>query len=167
MRPRQYAVAIAVTAFVGAASELPARADDYVSYPSNHEPLVRERVVTTEPNMPMIGTGVVTFAIPYTVSVVVGVTSRVDADRYLFIPIAGPWIDFARRPGCSAYADCGGETAAKVGLGFDGVFQAIGAIAIVSGFVWRRNVVVKERLSFVVAPYAGPLSNGVVAMGRF
>lgn len=122
------------------------------------------------PNRPLIASGFITFGIPYTVSVFVGATSNRDADRALFIPLAGPWIDLATRGDCGQLlGGCGNETAAKAGLIVDGIFQGIGAITMVSGFLWRSERVVVVRHAGVdwVAPWLNGQGAGVSAVGHF
>lgn len=147
------AIALGVAAFAGTASA--------------EGTVVRERTVTTVPNRPLIWSGVFTLGISYGISAVVGATSNTDADRYLFIPVAGPWIDFASRAGCPGTGSCAGETAAKVGLVIDGIFQGIGAISIVSGFLWRRQVVVRDTAAIHVMPYTGAHGSGLMLTGTF
>lgn len=136
---------------------------------SNAETVVVEReTVQSVPNRPMIVSGVLTFGISYGISVIVAATSGSDADRLLLIPIVGPWADLGARQSCPITAlSCGHETAAKVGLVFDGVFQAIGALSIVGGFLWRRDVVVTRTTSIQISPFAGPMGSGLMVNGRF
>ncbi|MGO9839272.1 MAG: hypothetical protein ACLP1X_34250 [Polyangiaceae bacterium] len=100
-------------------------------------PVQTERTTSqaTGPSMAMVGSGVGIFALSYLPAVVVGATSGLNADRALFVPIAGPWIDLTQRPGCAPGVSCNGEDTAKVFIVVDGVFQAIGALTIIGGFL--------------------------------
>src|ERR1700677_1361026 len=100
-------------------------------------PVVTEQTTSqaSGPSWAMVGSGVVIFGLSYVPALVVGASSSLGADQALFVPIAGPWMDFAQRPGCPAAGSCNAETTNKVLLAVDGVFQAIGAITIVSGFL--------------------------------
>jgi hypothetical protein len=89
----------------------------------------------TGPSMEMVGSGIGTFAVSYLPAVVVGVTSGLDADRTLLVPLAGPWMDLTQRPKCGPVVSCNAEDTAKVLLITDGIFQAIGALTIVGGFL--------------------------------
>ncbi len=89
----------------------------------------------TGPSWAMVGSGAVIFGLSYIPAVIVGGASNLDADRALFVPLAGPWIDLAQRPGCPSTGSCNGETTNKVLLVTDGVFQAVGAITLVGGFL--------------------------------
>jgi hypothetical protein len=128
---------------------------------------------STGPNMEMVGSGIGTFAISYLPAVVVGATSGLDADRTLFVPVAGPWLDLTQRPHCGLVVSCGSEGAAKVLLITDGVFQAIGAISIVGGLlttthetrtVHAADVGPTVRISPASVGWQG---YGVVALGTF
>ncbi|HEY4105392.1 MAG TPA: hypothetical protein VGM44_15950, partial [Polyangiaceae bacterium] len=52
------------------------------------------------PSRAMLGSGIATFGISYGVAAVVGVTSSLDADRRMIVPIAGPWMALSGRGGC-------------------------------------------------------------------
>ena len=61
---------------------------------------------------------------------------RNSADRRLAVPIIGPWLDIADRGGCPVSAQsCDNETTNKILLVGDGVLQAVGTIAFVTGFL--------------------------------
>jgi hypothetical protein len=83
----------------------------------------------------MVGSGLAIFGLSYTPVTVVGASSGLNADRSLFVPLAGPWIDLTQRPGCAPGTSCNGENTDKVLLVVDGIFQGIGALTIVGGFL--------------------------------
>jgi hypothetical protein len=127
----------------------------------------------TGPNMAMVGTGIGTFTLSYLPAVVVGATSGLDADRTLFAPLAGPWLDLSQRPHCGLVLSCGAEGTTKVLLVTDGVFQAIGAISIVSGFLITtpetrtvRAVATAPTLQISPARVGGK-GYGLLALGTF
>jgi hypothetical protein len=104
----------------------------------------QQRSVVTEettsqasgPSMAMVGSGIVIFGLAYVPAVVVGSSSGLDADRTLLVPVAGPWIDLTQRPtSCSGGSACNQENTNKVLLVTDGVFQAIGVLTTVGGFL--------------------------------
>ncbi len=106
--------------------------------PPGPTPVVTEQTTSqaSGPSWAMVGSGVVILGLSYVPALVVGSSSGLDADRSLFVPLAGPWIDLGQRPGCpGGGASCNAETTNKVLLVTDGVFQAIGAITIVGGFL--------------------------------
>jgi hypothetical protein len=127
----------------------------------------------TGPSMAMVGSGIVIFGLSYVPAVVVGSTSGLGADRSLLVPLAGPWIDLTQRPGCPAQGSCNGETTNKVLIAVDGVFQAIGAITIVGGFLTTahetKTVQQSADLSptLKVSPAQMGSGYGLLAIGTF
>ena len=140
-------------------------------------PVVTEKTTSeaTGPSMAMVGSGVVIFGVSYLPVLVVGATSGLDADHTLFVPIAGPWIDFAQRPGCSPASQCNGENTDRVLLALDGVLQGVGALTIVGGLlttahetktVRTARTIDVPRLRLAPARF-GSGAYGVVAAGAF
>jgi len=106
--------------------------------------------------------------------VVVGASSGLNADRTLFVPIAGPWIDLTQRPGCAPASSCNAENTAKVGLVIDGVFQGIGALTVLGGFLTTAHETKTVQTSAALHPtvritpsQVGPTGYGMVALGIF
>ena len=128
---------------------------------------------STGPSMEMVGSGIGTFALSYLPAVVVGATSGLVADRTLFVPLAGPWMDLTQRPRCGPIVSCNTEDTDKVLLITDGVFQAIGAISIVGGFLTTTRETRTVRAADVrptlrIAPASvGGKGYGVMALGSF
>ncbi|HEX3771354.1 MAG TPA: hypothetical protein VHV30_10835, partial [Polyangiaceae bacterium] len=90
----------------------------------------------TGPNRRLIGSGLVTFGVSYIPALIVAGTSDVSADHHLYVPIVGPWLDLGDRPECGAgHIGCDTETTNKVLLVVDGLFQGIGAVTTVWGFL--------------------------------
>jgi hypothetical protein len=127
----------------------------------------------TGPSLPMVGTGVGIFALSYIPAVVLGATSGLNADQTLLVPVAGPWIDLTQRPGCAPNTSCNSENQAKAFLVIDGVFQLIGALTLVGGFLGPAHEAktvraAKLRPTLDVAPARlGAGGYGMVALGRF
>ncbi|MGH7434385.1 MAG: hypothetical protein ACRENE_01790 [Polyangiaceae bacterium] len=140
-------------------------------------PVVVEKTTTqaTGPSMIMVGSGVIIFGLAYLPAVVVGASSGLDADHTLFVPIAGPWIDFAQRPGCSPASQCNAENTNKVLLATDGIVQALGALTVIGGFLTPAHETTRVRsrrsapaLTLHVLPaQVGASGYGVVALGDF
>jgi hypothetical protein len=109
----------------------------------------------TGPNRAMLSSGLVTFGISYGVGVVVASESNHYGDTHLFVPIVGPWIDMADRGSCgpATSAACDNETANKVGLAVDGVFQAIGALSVIASCLYPEE---DHRVAGVVVGKAAP-----------
>lgn len=133
--------------------------------------VVRERAVTTTPNRSLLHSGVVTLGLFYVPSVIVAVESPLTVDNHLFIPVAGPWLNYAKRD-CPT---CEHETLNKVMLVTDGVFQGIGALNIVGAFLFPETHVATARgktapaqaTTLRVTPARLEGKYGVVASGTF
>jgi hypothetical protein len=128
----------------------------------------------TGPSMAMVGSGVVIFGLSYLPVVVAGATSGLNADRTLFVPIAGPWIDLTQRPGCSPASTCNAENTAKVALVVDGIFQGIGVLTILGGFLTTAHETKTVQRSADLHPtlhltpaQVGNGGYGMVALGTF
>jgi hypothetical protein len=128
---------------------------------------------STGPSTAMISSGIGTFTLSYLPAVVVGATSGLGADRTLFVPVAGPWMDLTQRSRCGPIVSCNAEDTDKVLLVTDGVFQAIGAITIVGGFLTttheRRTVRAADlRPTLRISPArVGGRGYGLMALGSF
>jgi hypothetical protein len=144
------------------------------------EAIVRTPVTTetttseaTGPSMTMVGSGVVIFGLSYIPAFIVGVSSGLDADHTLLVPLAGPWIDFGQRPGCSPATQCNTENTNKVLLATDGVFQAIGALTVVGGFLTPAHEETRSKrgvagLTLHLSPaQVGSSGYGMLASGTF
>jgi hypothetical protein len=138
-------------------------------------PVVIEKTTSqaTGPSMLMVGSGVIIFGLAYVPAVIVGASSGLDADHSLFVPIAGPWIDFVQRPGCSPASQCNAENTNKVLLATDGVVQALGALTVIGGFLTpaRETTRVRSmkaaRILRLLPAQVGGSGYGVVALGDF
>ena len=128
------------------------------------------------PNRYMIGSGLVVFGLSYVPAVIVGAQSNLSEDHHLYVPIAGPWIDMATRPGCPAGStNCDNETTNKVLLGVDGVFQGVGALTTILGFLMPEHdhtttVTAKAALEPTIhftPAQMGPGGYGAAAFGTF
>jgi len=133
-----------------------------------------EREAYTGPNRRLIGSGLVTFGLSYIPAVIVAGTSDTSADHHLYVPIVGPWLDLGDRPGCGGAGNigCDTETTYKVLLVADGLFQSIGAITTVWGFLTpeRREVVTTaavDKPTVHVTPTSVGTGYGLAAFGSF
>ena len=109
----------------------------------------QERVDAVEyvgPDRTLLRTGVWTLGLSYVPALVVATQSDVPADRYLYAPVAGPWLDLSERD-CSS---CKHETMNKVLLVTDGIIQGIGSLEIIGSFLFI------ERASATTAGYQPP-----------
>ncbi len=139
--------------------------------------LVNQREEKTEGkqvNTALLTTGLVMLGVPYVTSVIVGASSNHQGDSHLFVPLAGPWMDFADRGGCPVGSSCDGETTNKVLLAADGIFQALGALQIIGAFLMpeTRTVATVHSTAFntevtLTPARLGPGGYGLAAFARF
>jgi hypothetical protein len=118
------------------------------------------------PNAFLFNSGLITTGLSYTPALIVAVNSDRDADKYLYAPFVGPWMDLAARDG--------GSKVANTLLVVDGVFQTIGAIQIIASFVvtGSTQTAAADRPSVASRTVVAParMANdgyGLVAMGHF
>jgi hypothetical protein len=181
------AVGAAITAFLPSVASAQDVAPPPPAQPTVVQPVVETPAViepaapaggetTTEqaigPSMAMVGTGVGIFALSYVPAVVIAAESNLDADKRLYVPIVGPWLDLGQRPSCSA-SDCNSESAAKVGIVIDGVFQAVGVLTVIGGLLTPahetrtvRTAALKPTLHLTPATM-GHGGYGMAALGTF
>ena len=131
----------------------------------------RETVTTSGPNRDLLRSGIFTLGVPYAASIVVAATSDRAEDKNLYIPVAGPWIDFANRGSCGRAGEpsCDLETAYKVLLVGNGILQGVGALQILASLVYpeTRTVTVKSERRVFVTPYYVGSGYGLSASGSF
>ena len=127
----------------------------------------------TGPNRAMLRSGLWTLGLGYVPPAVVAIESPLAEDDHLFIPVAGPWLDYAERD-CDT---CNHEDLNKALLVTDGVVQGIGALQIIGSllFLETRTVVARNQGSrrvastpaFRLAPAKLGYAYGVAATARF
>jgi len=133
-----------------------------------------DTVEYTGPDRGLLRGGAWTLGLSYVPALVVAIESSRPEDRYLFAPVAGPWIDFAKR-NCSG-TSCDHETLYKALLATDGVIQGIGALEILGSFLFVEHSVASSsaeadrpktafELHVVPKTYAG--GYGLAAIGKF
>jgi hypothetical protein len=105
--------------------------------PVASDPVAREtREESYVPNPYFLATGFILWGGPYLAGVVVAASSSNSADQHLYVPIVGPWLDLGGRQPCPVGSNaCNDETTNKVLLGIDGVFQAVGTLEVLWGFL--------------------------------
>ena len=156
----RFILALATTLVAGVAISAPAAAQQRV-----------DTVEYTGPDRGLLKSGAWTLGLSYVPAAIVGIESSLPADRYLLAPVAGPWIDYAKRD-CS---NCTNETLNKVLLATDGVFQGLGALQIIGSFLFVEHTVVtrparveapKNALNLRLVPkFSG--GYGLAAIGNF
>lgn len=170
MKSSNLVTPFAAVALVLASFTSVARADNAALVASPEE----DRIEVTGPNRGLLRSGVWTLGLSYIPAVVVAVESTLPADDNLFIPVAGPWMDYATRD-CP---ECSHETMNKVLLVTNGVVQGLGALQILGSFLFvEKRVTGPNSLpttgatprepAFQIAPARLAGGYGVTAKGRF
>lgn len=124
----------------------------------------------TTPDIAYLRNGLWTLSVMYATSVVVAVASDLTADDYLYIPVAGPWLDLTRRDD----ADSDYEPLYKALLITDGVIQGFATAQIAFSFIFPETRLVEragtqKRTTFAMraVPMLSPEHFGVRALGVF
>jgi hypothetical protein len=124
--------------------------------------------------------GLFLFSVSYGPSAYVGFQSPRSSDRVLAVPVAGPWMDLARRPDCVPpnlpvklpIDPCLTETAARIALAIAGVIEDTGALFTLVGLPSRTRITAgdgptggsrESRPHLAVVPTPG----GLAAIGSF
>jgi hypothetical protein len=138
--------------------------------PAVADPATRDRVVT-RPDQGLLKAGALTLGLSYAPAAAVAATSGKPADRLLYAPVAGPWLNLEQRR-CE---NCKNENLNKALLIGDGIIQGVGAVEIVASFLFLETQFVKAkkpakgrhamRLEFTPVRVAG--GYGLRASGRF
>ena len=143
-------------------------------------PVGEQRAELVRPNVPLLTAGGLTFLAAYVPSFIVGATSDHDDDKWLYLPIAGPFIDLAAR-GCDndvqenlPGSTCGTTAWERGALIASGVVQAAGAAMIVGSFFSANKRLVttgevdKPRLLQITPTALGSSrAPGLMAIGTF
>lgn len=121
----------------------------------------------------LIGAGVFILASSYLTATVVAESSDLKADQQLYVPVAGPWLDLARRPICNAYS-CGTEFANRALIATDGLLQGLGAFMTLVGLLTldddpdaARTAKERDRQIHIAPSQFGSAGYGLAAFGRF
>jgi hypothetical protein len=136
-----------------------------------------ERRIAHRPNRPLLTTGASIFVLTYGASVISGIISDRDADKKLFIPVVGPWLDLGQRD-CNVATPCGtNEDVAKAFIITSGVVQGVGVLMALGSFLIPETTTVEERSSTAkakvekpsvkVLPVSFGAGAGIGAVGRF
>jgi hypothetical protein len=136
-----------------------------------------EQTTYARPNRAIIAAGILGFVGAYVPSVIVAARNSNSYDNNLYIPVVGPWLDLEQRPGCGiGPTSCGRESGFAALLIVDGVFQALGPMATILGFLVpeRHTVIVTAKADkparptvHVVPARLGRDAYGVTAFGDF
>jgi hypothetical protein len=104
----------------------------------NHDEVAvpHDKVQLVTPNHEFLWASSIALGTAYGLSVIIATASSNSTDNYLYIPLAGPWVDLALRH-CSepTGVQCTDATLHGVGLFFDGLVQAAGLAGIIVAFL--------------------------------
>jgi hypothetical protein len=98
-------------------------------------------------------------------SVIVAATSDIDANHWLYVPVAGPWVAYAMRDACAPDVDprpCLNDAGARVGLIIDGILQTTGFGLLIVGLPttaelkWSQKDGTTARVR--IEPFSGQIS---------
>jgi hypothetical protein len=136
-----------------------------------------EQTTYARPNRFIIAAGILGFVGAYVPSFIVAAHNGNSHDNNLYIPVVGPWLDLEQRPGCGlGPTSCGRESGFAALLIVDGIFQALGPVATVLGFLVpeRHTVIITAKADkparptvHVVPARVGRDAYGVSAFGDF
>ena len=161
-----------------------ATAQEVPPAPPPPEPLApmsqtRSETVTERggPSASELSSGIVTLGLTYGMAAIVAAESPQSADHRMFVPVAGPWMALANRPGCGGATgpSCTTETTYSVLIVADGIGQALGSLLIIGAFlhpetVTRSTTVSSEdtlKPAFHVVPSSVGSGYGMQALGTF
>ena len=128
--------------------------------------------VTDRWNAPVFSSGAVLFAGTYIASVVVASQSSHQGDNRLYVPVLGPWLDLGTRGSCDVtLSSCDNETTYKVLLVADGLFQAVGVLGVLDGFLMphhhRRDAIIADYQVVPTSVGHGEPAPGLAVIGSF
>jgi hypothetical protein len=132
------------------------------------EPGERVERETIRPNRPLLIAGSAVIAASYIPPVVVAATSDRRGDEYLYIPVAGPWIDLAERGGCGPNP-CSEEAVYKALLVTAGTAHLIGTGLVISSLLIpeERTRRVTSTKPMIVPGTIGRTGAGLTLVGTF
>jgi len=113
----------------------------------------------TRPRKGLVISGSIIFGVPYFLSLSVAASSKTEADRWLYVPLLGPFIDLGnRKESCSTIGNgnfgstttCSEDSSVRFFLMTDGLMQSAGALMLILGFALPQRVLVRDD-----APYVG------------
>jgi hypothetical protein len=135
--PALVAGALAVVTSAPASHAESAEAQPAVSAPAP------QQISYIRPNSSLLEKGIFAFSASYVPSVIVAVVNDNSYDKRLYLPVVGPWLDLADRPGCggTGQTPCGTEAAFKLFLIAAGSFQGLGVAASVVSLAVPARVI--------------------------
>lgn len=109
------------------------------AFPAAADPTSDGRV--TQPDSRLLKTGALTLGLSYAPAAAVAAASPRPVDRFLYAPVAGPWLNLDQRR-CE---NCKNEGLNKALLIGDGIIQGVGAVEIVASFLFLETTFVTAK----------------------
>ena len=133
-----------------------------------------EKSIEKRPNRTLLSTGIGIFVVSYGASAVAGAVSDREADKRLFIPVVGPWLDLGNR-GCDVEACGSREDINKAMIVTSGIVQGAGVLMALGSLVIPESTTVTEKRTTAkahkpevhVTPLSFRAGAGFGAVGRF
>jgi hypothetical protein len=129
-----------------------------------------ERTELVTPNPVLLGGGAIAFLGAYVPSIIVAASSDHDGDKWLYAPVAGPWIDWATR-GCgdnNRTAQCGVDGFDRAALIGSGALQALGVVAMLGSLTMPQRRLTTTTAKVQLGPASfGRGGQGIMAFGNF
>jgi hypothetical protein len=120
------------------------------------------------PNKALLITGSALLVSTYVTTAALAAANGPDADKNLYIPVVGPWLNLADRTTASGRA---GDTRDTVLIAGSGVLQGAGAALLITSFFVPEKVpaarISAGNVHMQLTPTAGPGAGGVGAIGTF
>jgi hypothetical protein len=120
------------------------------------------------PNKALLITGAALFASTYVTTAAFAGANGPVADKDLYLPIVGPWINLSERTAASGR---GNDTRDVVLIAGSGVLQGAGAALLITSFFVPEKVpaarISAGNVKMQVSPQAGPGGGGLGAIGTF
>jgi hypothetical protein len=120
------------------------------------------------PNPLLVTTGAVVFGVPYAFSAYSAATSHLSADKWLYVPVAGPWGDLIARYTCETTGCKGNLGPDALPLVLAGLGQAAGVGILIKALIdppGKSLRTADRRVHVAPASYIG--GGGVQAYGAF
>jgi hypothetical protein len=116
----------------------------------------------------LVTTGAVLFGLPYSASVVAAATSENASDRWLYVPVVGPFGDLVARATCQA-PDCRGTNlgTSPLPLAISGLMQAAGAYVFFRALAAPAHASEPSAATIHIVPAATPHGGSLAAFGTF
>ena len=103
----------------------------------------------------LVITGAILLGVPYALSASVASSSTADSDRWLWLPVIGPFADLAARGDrCVQSYDlvrCTDDSAERFFLTLDGIVQAAGTAMLVLGLALPQRLLVRDDAPFAAS----------------